>query len=167
MTIKNIEKMKLALARGDFDELDTLIGGNYDMYHSFSVFYELAETVSEIAVYTFFASRLLKEPKNVKLLEEASSYLNFQLLYVNAYSIAVHYDRKVLALEPDNVDHQISLICYATMPDRLVKKKEALKLAKSVIKKRPTNNTAIEILYGWEYARTFLKNMQGEGNIEC
>lgn len=99
-----------------------------------------------IALYTTLVKMLINK-ETIQGHERASFLLAMYLLvWEGAFSVALFHARKALSLEPHNLDHKIFLIFFHDIPENLIKKDEAIKIAQEVLTEDPDCGVAINVL---------------------
>lgn len=66
--------------------------------------------------------------------------------YKDAYSVGLFHARKLLALDPNNYKNKEFLLLFHDIPERLIQKEEAIKLAQDILEIEPSNFVAHRIL---------------------
>ncbi len=128
---KNIIEL---LIQGKISEAEKLIGKIENM--PYEVEYWVYRT-GNITLYTLALEKLL-EKESGEGHYFASYYLSMPLyFYDGAYSLALYHARRMLALDPTNVDCKRYLITFYEIPDRLIQLDEAVQLAQDVLKEDP------------------------------
>ena len=96
--------------------------------------------------YSFLISRLLKQ-KNAENHYLAFVYLTYIInFYSGAYGLGLYHLRAAISLDPDNIKYKEGLLFLHRIPERIVDKQEAIKVAEEILSKRPDSKKAMQIL---------------------
>ncbi len=131
LTIGKIDKAKEILLKKDFvpEEIEKWV------YNT-----------SNITLYTLAASMLINEESAGE--HQWASYLMAMPLcaYNGAYSLGLFHARRALELDPNNVDYKRFLILFHDIPERLIKKNEAIRIAQEVLQEDPDCGVSKNVL---------------------
>jgi hypothetical protein len=99
-----------------------------------------------ISPYAFLCSLLDHREAHV-VHEAASEIMSTALSHIpGAYSVALYHARKLVELDPDNVENREYLLLFHAIPDKLINDAEAVELAKDILKRKPDSKAAKGIL---------------------
>lgn len=107
---------------------------------------EWCEHTRNISLYSLIASRLINK-ENIED-HQRSSYLLSTVLFIyeGAFSMALFHTRRVLALDPTNLEYKRFLLFFHDIPENLIKKEEAINLASEILNYDPSCLISIQIL---------------------
>ncbi|WP_310602848.1 hypothetical protein [Anaerosporobacter sp.] len=100
----------------------------------------------DVSVY-FFVVYLISENDNGIL-----HYIAFELLasaysfISGAYYLAYNHLRRACILEPNNYQYKESMLLFYDVPEKIVSKEQAKKIAKEVLEKMPDSQVARNVL---------------------
>lgn len=99
-----------------------------------------------ICAYSFVCFLLLKqESKDYHHLASIILIHAFPHL-VGGYKTALYHIRRAIEMDPNDIDLEEMLIFFHNIPEKLVSREEAIKVATKVLEKKPESNPAKRIL---------------------
>lgn len=113
---------------------------------------KLAFDTTSISIYTLVVALLL-ETETAQRHAVAEKILSLPLDFIEGAAIAALYHiRRAIELDPDDMELKQVLLTFHESPNRLVIKKEAIEVAKAILKNKPYSKIALRILsdYGVE-----------------
>lgn len=137
-----VEIIKL-LNSGKFDEVKKILGKDKVIPKGIDSW---VYDTSNITLYCLVVSMLIEEETVED--HERSSYLMAMPLcaYNGAYSLGLFHARKALALDPNNIEHKRFLILFHDIPEQLIKKDEAIQIAREVLQEDPECGVSLNVL---------------------
>ncbi|MGE0009580.1 MAG: hypothetical protein AB7F19_03480 [Candidatus Babeliales bacterium] len=99
-----------------------------------------------ITLYTLAASILIKHEGAAE--HGWASYLMAMPLcaYNGAYSVGLFHARRASELEPKNIEYKRFMILFHDIPEQLVDKEEAIKIAQEVLQEDPECGVSLNVL---------------------
>lgn len=99
-----------------------------------------------ITFYGFVCYLILLDEK-ASLHDLATDVLAYPLSYFEgAYPTALFHARRALELDPQNLEYLKFLLFFHDIPDKLIKKEEAIEIAREVLKRDPDHKIAQDTL---------------------
>lgn len=93
-----------------------------------------------------FVTYLISIDNTAELHSLASDILGSPLCHLNgAYQGALFHARRALELDPNNIRYKEWILFFYEIPDRLVSREEAEKIASDILKENPSNWAAQKI----------------------
>jgi len=138
-------KFNDAILRGDFVKAKEL-ASQMNMDTLRDTLFLLAYEGGSIAPYGFV---------NYLLLEEETSEIHYITSYLlsmalnhleGAYQIAFHHAKKAAELLPNDMSYKEYLLFFHTIPERLLRKDEAVKIANIILENEPNNKAALLVI---------------------
>jgi len=106
----------------------------------------IAYDLNDISVY-FFIADMIFHKEDAELHYIAASLLINPFVYIQgAYYMAYNHLREATTLEPSNVKYMENLLLFYHIPDKILKRKEAIKIAKSIMSACPDSKAAKSII---------------------
>jgi hypothetical protein len=138
-------KFNDAILRGDFKSAKEL-ASDMDMETLRDTLCLLAYDSGSITSYGF-VNDLLLEVETSEIHYTASFIMGMALNHLEgAYQIAFHHAYKAAELSPNDMSYQEYLLFFHAIPDKLLRNKEAIKIAKNILEKEPKNETALLVI---------------------
>ena len=122
------------------------------------IFFNMSETVAReclmelgfekasITIYGFLCSALC-DREDAKLHYLASEVLTMPLCHLDgAYATGFYHAKKAAQMRPDDVELKEAVLLFYNIPEKLLNKEDASKLAKDILEKNPNSKAAIDIL---------------------
>ena len=139
------EKLKEEVLSVNFDQASNLIY-NVDPYTLSSIIGDLACETENISVYSFLVSLLIKK-EDPHIHAIAAGIFIVPFFYIEgANNVAFYHAQRAVELCPKDYRYKELLLSFHNIPEPLVSKKEALKLAQDIIKVMPDNTNALDII---------------------
>jgi len=142
-----LEKLKKHIIDGDFN-LTRLLYDNKDyevLEHDIHV---IAYDTENVATY-FFILDLIFHKNQAQLHYIACSLLSNPLVYIpEAYYLAYNHILQAIELDSDNLKYKENLLLFYSIPDKILKREEAVEVANSILKIDPENKAANSIING-------------------
>lgn len=99
-----------------------------------------------ILVYTFICY-LLQENNTAKMHSLAAEILRFSLCDVNgAYQAAFYHTKKAIELSPNDINLKEYLLFFYEIPEKLLSKEEAIKIANEVLSINKKSQPAMNVI---------------------
>lgn len=97
------------------------------------------------SIFLYFRFNIYEEDALLHYI--ATLLLIHPLVYFpGAYYVAYNHLLKVIELEPDDWGHQELLLFFHEIPDQIVKKEEAIEIARNILKVYPESGPALSII---------------------
>jgi hypothetical protein len=113
---------------------------------------ELAYETDGMMAYTFVNYLICSAGEDSDLHYLASLLLSQPLCHFDgAYKAALYHARKALELSSNDTDLKVYLLFFHDIPDKLVSKEEAVRLAQDILIDDPENQIAKRILHDYGY----------------
>lgn len=107
---------------------------------------ELGYEKESITIYGFLCS-VLCDKEDAKLHYLASEVLTMPLCHLEgAYATGFYHAKKAAQMLPNDIELKEALLLFYNIPDNLLNKEDASKLAKDILEKNPYSKVAIDIL---------------------
>lgn len=142
---KLIENFKQNLLQNNYKNAED-ISQKLSFREVFETIDRLAFDTKDISLYTFVVSLLLKK-ETAELHYLASNLLAMPFCFLEGgYVASLYHARKALELDPENINYKEYLLTFYNLPDQIMTKEEALKLAREVLKIYPDSGFALRII---------------------
>lgn len=129
---------------GQFFEAKQLVN-KVSKENIFLILKELVYT-EKLAVYSFVCF-LLTQENNAVYHAMAAHFLALPLCaYEGAYSLGLFHAREAVRLDPDDVTNKELLLLFNRIPEHLLGKEEAIRIAKEILIAKPESYAAREVL---------------------
>jgi len=139
------EKLRKLLLKNDFNGLEELLSG-MDVETWGGKLLDIAYDNGSLVSYILICMMLIKK-ESPKLHCFASILLSQSLSHIeDAYASGYYHIQRAVMLDPENVDYKEALLFFHEIPDQLVSKEEALRVAKEILQKKPDSSAALEIV---------------------
>jgi hypothetical protein len=140
-----IEEIKNLICNGNFGEVKKIVD-NYSIEELSDVLCRVADDVKSIIVYSFVNFLLIdKELPEYHII--AAGLFSIPLFSIpGAYNVALYHVRRALELDSLSVEYREALLFFYDIPDQLVSREEALKVAQEIIKEKPDSSAALHII---------------------
>lgn len=103
---------------------------------------DIAYDSQSVIIYAFICY-LISINNCVEYHNVAQSIMCNPLCFIDgAYETALYHNRVILEAEPNNVNANLMLLFYNTLPDKLVSDEAALSAAKNILAREPKNVVA-------------------------
>lgn len=144
-----IQKIIDLLGQGCIDEASELLGNEIKLPEEIE---RWGYDTNNIVLYTLVCKMLIENESAGK--HRIASYLLAMPLciYKDAYSLALYHAKRALALDPEDVSNKIFLLFFHNIPEQLIEKDEAVKIAHAVLQKEPDCVIAQNILKKYNIA---------------
>lgn len=143
------EEIMKNLIVGNFSKVDELLKG-IGLAELETLFIDkLCYEYRDLSTYTYINYRISKAKQSelVRLHIIACAILIIYFAYVEgAYSSGLYHAKKAVELESDNVECLELLLSFYGLPEQLMEREEAKKIAKKIIKIKKTSISAKNIL---------------------
>lgn len=107
---------------------------------------ELGYEKESITIYGFLCSALC-DKEDAKLHYLASEVLTMPLCHLEgAYTTGFYHAKKATQMLPNDIELKEALLLFYNIPDNLLNKEDASKLAQDILEKNPYSKVAIDIL---------------------
>ncbi|MFD9627718.1 hypothetical protein [Peribacillus muralis] len=139
-----MDNFKQAIVNGDFVKAKhTAL--NMDVENLKEILFVVAYDEENIAPYSF-VNYLLVDKETSELHHLASFLLSMALNHINgAYQTACFHAKKAAELSPDDISFKEYLLLFYDLPEQLISKEEANKIAKEILMIDPDNATVKSI----------------------
>ena len=139
------EQIRDLLLKNDLSGLESLlVGKDIDSWSGDLV--DIAYDTKSLLAYTLICMMLMKQESS-RLHSLATALLSHSLCYIEgAYASACYHMRRAVALDPKNVGYKEALLFFHEIPEQLLNKEEAIKLASEVLEKDPGSKAAQDII---------------------
>jgi len=139
------EKFKELVLEGNFFEAKKIIN-NFAIDDLSDTLCEIADDSKNISFYSFVCFLLIdKELPEYHIMASQLLIIPFSYI-IGAYNAALYHARRALELDPLQVDYKEYLLFFYDIPDRLISRKEALKIAYEILEKNPHSEPALSVL---------------------
>jgi len=139
------KKVDSFLKQGDFVQALELIKTQSDL-SLMDILSQISADKSTLYCYSFLISRLLRQ-KSAENHYFAFVYLAYIInFYSGAYGLGLYHLRAAISLDPENIEYKEGLLFLHRIPERIVDKQEAIKVAEEILGKRPDSEKAMQIL---------------------
>jgi len=140
-----IKELKQSILNGEFEEAkECLKRVPKNMVENDLV--DLAYDTENISVY-LFVLKLLFEQEDAYLHCLASTIMSIGFSHVSgAYHIAYHHMIRAVELEPLDYSYKEGLLLFYRIPERLLSREDAVKLAQEILKDNPDSASAKSVL---------------------
>lgn len=142
-----LEKLKNYIMEGDFNLARSLYEkSDYEILeHDIHV---IAYDTENVATY-FFILDLIFHKNEPQLHYIACSLLCNPLVYIpGAYYLAYNHILQAIELDSENLKYKEYLLLFYNIPDKILKREEAVEVAKSILKIEPGNKAANSVITG-------------------
>jgi hypothetical protein len=132
------ENIENEILNGNFEKALQLKESQFKSLEEFKSFiYGFAFKTTNIMIYEFLIY-IYKQDKSLIMLKFIVDVLyNVYCCYEGGYNLSLYYQRKVIGIEPDNINNWQQMLSYRTLPEKIISFEEAQYWAKKIVEKDP------------------------------